>query len=167
MIVTEIARKYLGETEKPRNSGFNDAVFEAKMAAVGFVSGHAWCAYFAELVFKEAFPQMSRELNMLFSAGTVQTYRNFLMAGYPTSLKPKVDDLVIWQSYRDGKALSTGHAGIVSRADLDGWHFRSIEGNTSDEKSREGYIVAEHERSVLATVRNGLKVLGFVTIRPK
>lgn len=167
MIVSEVAKKYLGQTEKPKNTGFNDAVFNAKMAAVGFISGHAWCAYFAELVFKEALPQLYKDLDKLFSAGTIQTYRNFKEAGYPTSIRPKVDDLVIWQSYKDGKALTTGHAGIVSFADLDGWHFRSIEGNTSDEKSREGYIVAEHERSVLAEVKNGLKVLGFITILPK
>lgn len=164
MIVTEIARKYIGQTEKPQNAGFNDAVFQAKMAAVGFVSGHAWCAYFTELVFKEAFPQLHKELDKLFSASTITTYRNFRDAGYPISTRPKVDDLVIWQNYVDGKPQLTGHAGVVSWADVDGWHFRSIEGNTNDVGGREGYIVAEKKRSVLAKVDKGLKVLGFITI---
>lgn len=164
MVVSEVARKYIGQTEKPGNAGFNDAVFEAKMAAVGFISGHAWCSYFAELVFKEALPHKFAELDKLFSAGTIQTYRNFKEAGYPVSLTPKVDDLVIWQNYKNNKPLMTGHAGIVSFSAVDGWHFRSIEGNTSKGKSREGFIVAEHERSVLRDVKNGLKVLGFITI---
>lgn len=164
MIVTEVAKKYIGETETPRNSGFNNSIFEAKMVAVGFQEGHAWCAYFTELVFKEAYPQFAKELDKLFSASTIATFRNFKNAGYRISLEPQPDNLVIWQNYKDGVPQATGHAGIVSWVDIDKWHFRSIEGNTSSKGVREGYIVGEQSRKVLANVNDGLKVLGFITI---
>lgn len=159
----DVAQQYLGQTEKPGNMGFNDADFERKMKEVGFVKGHAWCAYFTELVFKEAYPEKFSELDKLFSGSTVQTFRNFRDAGYPIGHVPQPDALVIWQTIKNGKPQSTGHAGIVIEA-IDTWQFRSIEGNTNDGKGREGYIVATHRRKVLAEVTNGLKVLGFIQV---
>ena len=161
MTPSEVAKKYLGRTEKPGNAGFNDADFEIKMKQVGFVKGHAWCAYFAELVFKEAYPDKFRELDKLFSGSTIQTFRNFRDASYLIEHDPQPNTLVIWQSIKYGKPQPTGHAGIVVNVKST-WEFESIEGNTSDAKSREGYIVAKHERKIFADVTNGLKVLGFI-----
>lgn len=159
----DVAQKYIGQTEKPGNMGFNDADFERKMKEVGFVKGHAWCSYFCELVFKEAYPEIFPELDKLFSGSTIQTFRNFRDAGHIIGNIPQADTLVIWQTIREGKPQTTGHAGIVLEA-IDTWQFRSIEGNTNDGKGREGYIVATHRRKLLAEVHNGLKVLGFIQI---
>lgn len=164
MSVIEIAEKYIGETEKPGNMGFNDAEFEAKMKAVGFQKTHAWCAYFAELVFKEAYPEKFAELDKLFSAGTVQTFRNFKDASYLVGAVPHAGDLVIWQTQKDGKPQTTGHAGIVVEVkDIN--TFMSVEGNTNDGGGREGYIVAKRLRKVIPNVQNGLKILGFIQIK--
>lgn len=163
MSPSEIALTYLGQTEKPKNSGFSDAAFEKKMHEVGFVTGHAWCSYFCELVFKEAYPEKFEELNKMFSGSTIQTFRNFRDAAYPTGNIPRVNHLAIWQMYKEGKAQPTGHAGIVVSV-LDTWQFDSVEGNTSGAGSREGWIVARQHRKVLASVANGLKILGFVQI---
>lgn len=163
MTVVEIATKYIGQTEKPGNMGFNDDHFEAKMKAVGFVKTHAWCAYFAELCFKEAFPEKFQELDRLFSAGTIQTFRNFKDAAYLIGNVPHAGNLVIWQNMKEGKPLTTGHAGIVAEA-IDQDDFWSIEGNTNDAGGREGYIVAKRMRKVIPNVQNGLKILGFIQI---
>lgn len=163
MSPSEVARKYLGQTEKPGNMGFNDATFEKKMKEVGFVKGHAWCCYAMELVFKEAFPERFDELDKLFSGSTIQTFRNFRDSAYLINYVPALNNLVIWQRYVNGQPTPTGHAGVVSEV-VSTWEFKSIEGNTNDSKGREGYIVAEHERKVLADVKNGLKILGFIQI---
>lgn len=163
MTPSEVARKYLGQTEKPANSGFNDATFQEKMEEVGFQKGHAWCAYFAELVFKEAIPERFDELDTLFSGSTVLTFRNFKDAAFPIGHVPAMDHLVIWQTMKEGKAMATGHAGIVSEV-ISTWEFKSIEGNTNSQGGREGFEVAEKERKVFAEVKNGLKVLGFIMI---
>lgn len=163
MTPSQVAAQYLGKTEKPGNSGFTDADFEQRMSDVGFKKSHAWCAYFTELVFKEAYPAKFAELDKLFSASAVQTFRNFQKHGYIIKPIPVIDSLVIWQSYKKGVPQVTGHAGIVSKA-IDSWQFESIEGNTSSKGVREGYIVGPQKRKVLAEVTNGLKVMGFVII---
>lgn len=160
---SEVALQYIGQTEKPKNSGFTDQDFERKMRQVGFQMGHAWCSYFCELVFKEAFPEKFFELDKLFSGSTVDTFDNFKDAAYPIGYAPQINTLVIWQSMKDGKPLRTGHAGIVVSV-KDTWQFESVEGNTTGGGSREGWIVAKHERKVLADVQNGLKILGFIEI---
>jgi hypothetical protein len=163
MTPQEIAIKYIGETEKPGNMGFNDAEFEKKMKAVGFQKTHAWCAYFTELVFKEAFPERFKELDKLFSAGTIQTFRNFRDASYPVSNVPKEGNLVIWQTFKNGEPQTTGHAGVVVQV-VDNDTFYSVEGNTNDGGGREGYIVAKKLRNFIPNVQNGLKVLGFIKV---
>lgn len=157
------AQKYLGKTEKPGNMGFHDPVFESEMREEGWQTGWAWCAVFCKVVYKNCYPEKSKELDRLFSPSTIQTFRNFRDAGYPIGHVPQPDSLVIWQTMKDGKPQSTGHAGIVLEV-IDTWQFRSIEGNTNDGKGREGYIVATHRRKVLAEVTNGLKVLGFIQV---
>lgn len=159
---SEVAKQYIGFEEKPANTGFKNAEFEKKMKAVGFESGHAWCAYFAELCFKEAYPEKNKELDKLFSASAVQTFFNFQKAGYKISATPVADSLVIWQNQKAGKPMWNGHAGIVSEV-IDKATFRSIEGNTNDDGSREGYEVALKKRTT-GTKLNGLQVLGFVII---
>ena len=55
--IVEIAMNYLGQEEVSGNMGFEDDEFEKKMKAVGWEKGQAWCAYFAELVWKEAYKE--------------------------------------------------------------------------------------------------------------
>lgn len=161
MSVIEIAKKYIGQTEKPANSGFSDAEFEKKMKAVGFEKGHAWCSYFAELCFKEAFPERAKELDKLFSASAVQTFKNFKEAGFAISSDPEPGNLVIWQNFTQGIPQWSGHVGIVTSEMANG--FTSVEGNTNDSGGREGYIVAEKIRTVNRKP-NGLNVMGFIRI---
>lgn len=158
--VVSIAKKYLGEREESGNMGFKNPEFEAKMKAVGFQDGHAWCCLYAEMVFKEALPEKFKELDKLFSASCVQTFKNFENAKYPVHALPRPGYLVLWQSIKEGKPQPTGHAGIVTSLKST-WEFSSIEGNTSEAGSREGVIVGINERKVLKDVWNGLKVIGF------
>ena len=132
------------------------------MVAVGFEKKQAWCSYFAELVAKESLPDKVKELDKLFSASAVQTFKNFQSAGYEISKIPVLDSVVIWQNYEDNNAQWTGHAGIVSKV-INTSSFQSIEGNTNDKGGREGYIVAEKIRSTLKK-KSGLNVMGFIII---
>jgi hypothetical protein len=169
--LVEVARKYIGQTEKPGNAGFTDSGFEAKMKAVGFHKGDSWCSYMQELNCKEAYPEKFAEFDKLFSANANKTFENFRDESYPVAYKPQVGYLVFWVLMKDDKPVYTvwnnerwyhGHIGVVSEVAPDGWHFKSIEGNTNDVGGREGYIVAERQRVHLAEVKNGLKITGFV-----
>lgn len=151
----EIAKKFIGQKEKPGNDFDDNTPLGKILKEAGHKDGEAWCCYFAEAVFVET-------LRSLFSASTVQTFQNFKDAGYEITDIPQVGSLVIWQRYKDGKATWQGHAGIVSKVNQDG-SFQTIEGNTNSSGSREGDSVQEKNRSNIKT-DNGLNVLGFIKI---
>ena len=157
--------RHLGQKEKKGNSGFQDPAFEKEMREEGFQTGWAWCQVFCRLVYMNCYPEKAEEFKQLFSPSTVQTFRNFRDAAYPIGYVPQLDSMVIWQTYKKGQAMPTGHAGIVCKVKST-WEFESVEGNTSGSGSREGWIVGKHERKVFADVENGLKVLGFVHVAP-
>jgi len=158
-----IAQQYIGQKEKPNNSGFQDPKFEADMRALGeWVPSYAWCACFCQMVFRKAYPERSEELRRLFDPSTRKTFDNFRTADFKISQKPVLGALVIWASYKGGIMQWTGHAGIVSEV-VNENIFKSIEGNTSGAGSRNGDRVAENTRNC-SVKSNGLNVMGFIEI---
>lgn len=155
------AKSYLGKREKKANSGFEDPEFEAEMIEEGWQKGWSWCCLFAKVVYKNVIPHKAKAFDKLFSPSCVQTFKNFENAKYPIHALPRPGYLVLWQSIKDGKPQTTGHAGIVTELKST-WEFKSIEGNTSIAGSREGIAVGENDRKVLKDVWSGLKVLGFI-----
>lgn len=151
----DIAKHYVFQKEKPGNDFDIDTPLGKILKEAGHKDGEAWCAYFMEGVFVET-------LRALFSASTVQTFHNFKNAGYEISRTPKIGSLVVWQNYKDGKPLWSGHAGVVTGVQSDGTFF-TIEGNTNSSGSREGTSVQEKMRRNENT-DNGLNILGFVEV---
>ena len=110
------ANSLVGQTEVKGNLGFTDEQFQTMMEAVGWKRGEAWCAYFAELVWKLVnvhTPKINKELDKLFSGSTVQTWKNFLDSDWINSEEAVKGALVIWQKYKNGEPQWSGHAGIV------------------------------------------------------
>lgn len=160
----EIARNYLGKTEKPGNAGFNDPEFEKDMIKYGeWQPGYAWCACFAQMVFRKCFPEISDALKKLFDPSTRKTMLNFQEAGYTTFTEPFVGALVIWGQYSKGKLLWNGHAGIVSQV-FSKTDFAAVEGNTAKSGSRNGDRVYEHTTRNTKKKKDGLVVLAFFKI---
>src|SRR5687767_6577875 len=112
--VVDVAKKYIGIQELPKNSGWSDEAFQRKMEEVGWQKSQAYCCYLTELCFKEANQKDWWKLEKLFSGSTVQTFDNFKKAGYKISDKPFVGALVIWQTQKNGVPQWSGHAGIVT-----------------------------------------------------
>ena len=161
--IVQTANSFLGQEEIRGNLGFKDKTFEEYMAAVGWKKKQAWCSYFVELVWKLAFvhdQNLIRELNRLFSASAVETWVFFLSSDWITSNIPSEGSLAVWQKYKKGVSHWSGHIGIV--ISHDDKHFTTIEGNTNDDGSREGYEVAEKHRKYSWKVNNGLRLLGFI-----
>lgn len=158
--IVAIAQGYIGQTEKPGNAGFNNAAFEAKIKQTGWAKGQSWCAYFCELVWKEAYTGtgLTTALDKLFSASATATFANFkASANFKVVAKPVPGAVAIWR-YGNGWQ---GHAGIVSRVEAD--TFYCIEGNTNDAGGREGYMVAQRKRKLNEPFKaKGLNLLGFV-----
>jgi len=163
--VVDVALKYVGQKEKINNSGFNDYEFEDRMEKVGWKQGQAWCAYFTELVYKEAFPERFNELDKLFSGGAVATYNNFFNSpNFICNDKPEPGAIVIWQYYKNSVPHWSGHAGIVK--EVFEKEFSTIEGNTNSEGGREGIEVSEKLRMIdFRKKQQGLVLKGFIKIK--
>ncbi len=167
-IIVDRALQYVGERELKNNSGFENEIFWLKMEGVGFDVGEAWCALFAELVWREAYGCYNSlhdsALERLFSESAVQTFNNFKSSTWITGLEPAPGDLVIWQMYKDNRPHWSGHAGIVTKV-LTG-SFDSVEGNTNSSGGREGVEVAIKRRALnFDKKEHGLVLKGFV--KPK
>ena len=163
--IVEVANGFLGQQEISGNMGFEDSVFEKKMKAIGWEKTQAWCAYFTELVWKEAYkefkPELLVDLDKLFSATAIRCWTNFNKdERFKCDKIPQPGDIVIWQHYNDGKPDWRGHAGIVAVVS-DDW-FVSIEGNTNSAGGREGIEVAKQKRRLLFNVKQGLRLKGFI-----
>ena len=166
--IVSIAREYLGEKELKGNSGFHDEEFERRMDAVGWKLGQAWCAYFSELVWKQAYnlwdATLFTRLDKLFSASAVETFKNFSKTkDFIVSNKPIKGALMVWRNYKNGKPHWTGHVGIVELVDHKNKRVVTIEGNSNSDGGREGIEVANQMRSIeIKEIQNGLVLLGFV-----
>jgi hypothetical protein len=161
--IVKIAESYIGKTEKPGNKGFNDPEFERKMRAVGFLPGHAWCAYFGELVWTEAYAghKMLPVITRLFSPSAVSTFSNFSNSKHFMISPdiPTLGALAIWR-YGDGWQ---GHLGVVTAFDIKNNRMVTADGNTNDKGGREGYIVANRPRRIIRPhSKTDLNLLGFV-----
>jgi hypothetical protein len=169
----DVAKNYINIKELPQNSGFENTEFQSKMEKIGWLKGEAWCATFAKLVFSEAYEgDMTRlvEINQLFSKSAVKTYYNFDESDWKTQnpdgspiMIPQVGALAVW---RMGMGVS-GHIGIVTEV-LDNKQFKSIEGNTNNDGSREGIAVLERIRTANRSFGlRQLNLLGFILPKPK
>lgn len=164
--LANIARSYIGEKEISGNKGFENSHFESLMQKMGWKKFQAWCVYFGESVWKEGYEgneHIIKDLDNLFSASAVQTWKNFYNSKrWESSQDPVKGALAIWQRYKDGKKTWMGHLGIVE--DYFSVFLTTIDGNTSG-GLREGDRVDSVTRKYNRNLENGLNLLGFV--RPK
>jgi len=159
-----VAESYLGQEEISGNKGFKNTAFQKKMKDCGWELGQAWCSYFAELVWKEAFGKshpLYAKIDRLFSPSATATFANFKghnTHNFESGVVPKIGALVVWKYGNSWK----GHIGVVTEI-IDSKTFRAIEGNTNNSGSREGIMVAKKTRSLGLPHKNkGLNLLGFI-----
>ena len=134
--VIEKAISQIGVQEIPENSNAGPAV-EKYLKSVGLGKGYSWCLAFVFWCTKEASKELG-VLNPLFkTAGVLHAWNNTPLEN--RFALPQAGDIFIMDF---GKGQ--GHTGIVEKVvGLDVW---TIEGNTNDEGSREGYEVCRRRR---------------------
>ena len=160
--IVKIAKGYVGQHEIKNNGGFISPDFDAKMRSIGFQTGHAWCSYFAELVWRDAYAGYSDIQSIIAkncSASSYKTLMNFTKLGMATK-EPKVGAIVIWRKKKNNAYTLLGHVGIVTEVHED--YFVSVEGNTNVAGSREGEVVAEKKRSYSWNKSTGLELSAFI-----
>jgi hypothetical protein len=160
------AKWYVGQMEKPGNSGFKDPSFEKEMVAAGWLKGDPWCATFQKMVFRKLFTgDLLAAVNHQFNASAKQTADRVKAAGvFETGTVPEPGAVVL---FLHGHG-PTGHAGMVETVDFKTNTMHCIEGNTNASGSREGNIVASKPRTITrAFSADGLNVYLYIYPRLK
>lgn len=130
MTIIEIARTQLGVQEIPKGQNKGKDI-EKYLASVGIYQPAAWCMAFVYWVVQEYCNQYKRP-NPLFRTGGVKN--QWIMRRVLRVDKPQPGDIFIIIN-EDG----TGHAGFVEYVKPD--TIFTIEGNSNETGSREGYMV--------------------------
>lgn len=133
----DIAISQLGVQEAPghKNSG-NDV--EKYLKSVGLGPGFSWCMAFVYWCHIQAAEAMGRKVLMYKTGGVLEQWRQ-RKTNYKV-ITPQPGDVFI-MDYGKGQ----GHTGIVVKVNEDGT-IDTIEGNTNDDGSREGYEVCRRKR---------------------
>lgn len=143
MTPLEVAISQIGKQEQPHGSNWGPDV-QKYLASVGIKFPAAWCMAFVYWCV-----QQSGVPNALKKTGGVMMQWNSVPPG--SKVKVPQPGYIFIMDY--GKGL--GHTGFVEK--VEGASIHTIEGNTNDEGSREGYEVCRKIRAIS-------KCKGFVKI---
>jgi len=136
--VLNIARSQLGVQEQPKNSNAGKQV-EAYLKSVGLGKGYAWCMAFVYWCVLRVYEKKGLKHPLKKTGGVKDQY----IASKALRVNiPLAGDIFII-IYSNG----TGHAGFVEKL-LPNGLIQTIEGNTNDEGSREGYEVCRRTRKI-------------------
>ena len=147
MTSIEVAISQLGVSERPEHDN-KGAEVEKYLASVGLAGGYSWCMAFVYWCTIEA-AKSQGTLPPLKKTGGVLAQWNSINAKFKF-LKPRAGDIFI-MDFGGGK----GHTGFVES--VVGDRIMTIEGNSNDDGSREGYEVCRKP--------NGRKIsscIGFI-----
>lgn len=131
----EVATSQLGVQEIPKGSNAGPAV-ESYLHSVGLGKGYSWCMAFVYWCVNKSCVELKLK-NPLSKTGGVLNQWNLRPTLRVTT--PKPGDIFIMEF---SKGL--GHTGIIEK--VSGNTLYTIEGNTNDEGSREGYEVCRKTR---------------------
>jgi hypothetical protein len=145
--VLEIARQELGQQEDPKIPNWGDAP-QKYLKSVGINFPASWCMAFSYWCVNEASKSLGL-FNPLIRTGGVLDQWNKV----PSARKKKLPNIGSIFIMDFGRGL--GHTGIVT--EIIGDKIKTIEGNSNDEGSREGYEVCERTREIS-------KCKGFINI---
>ena len=147
-LALSIARSQNGVQEQPKNSNAGEAV-EKYLKSVGLGKGFAWCMAFVYWSVKSASTQLNVENPLIKTGGVLKMWNDKKELRVTT---PQPGDIFIMDF---GKGV--GHAGFVI-ALLPNGKLHTIEGNTNDEGSREGYEVAERKDRKVSSMKGFLRI---------
>ncbi|MBP4140024.1 CHAP domain-containing protein [Flavobacterium geliluteum] len=143
----EIAQSQISVQEIPKNSNAGPAV-EKYLKSVGLGKGYAWCMAFVYWSIKSASIELNVTNPLAKTAGVLDMY-NKMKNKRVTN--PQPGDFFVMDF---GKGA--GHTGFVEKL-LPNGKLQTIEGNTNDEGSREGYEVARRSDRKISQMKGFIR----------
>lgn len=141
------ATSQLGVTEIPKGSNSGPEV-EIYLKSVGLGKGYSWCMAFVFWCVQQASTKASTTNPLKKTGGVLEQWNSRPKLHVET---PQPGDIFI-MDFGHGK----GHTGIVESVRQDGT-IKTIEGNTNDDGSREGYEVCRRIRKI-STCKGFLRI---------
>lgn len=144
MIVVLEGEDYIEHAKETEGENRGPAV-EWFLEAAGIDTPEAWCAAFVNRIAEIACSKKNirSPLERVPLQGYVQSYVDYGKSRDWVVEEPGFGDL--FAIYHAGKRRYA-HIGIVADAFAPGGRFRTVEGNSNDEGSREGYEVCANQR---------------------
>jgi hypothetical protein len=156
-LALKMAQAQVGQSEEPKGSNSGRMVNEY-LRSVGLPPGNAWCQAFVYWCYAEA-ARCLKLLNPVAHSGSVaecwHKAPQKLLVGVarqnPTIIKPGWQFILLF-------ANNTGHTGIIERVEAAGAEtiLHTIEGNSNNDGSRDGYAVVRHTRKLTEKSLAGL-----------
>ncbi len=153
-LALSIAISQLGQQEEPKGSNKGPMV-DKYLASVGLNPGYAWCQAFVFWCYQEAAKMMKGKVPVIRTAGVqacwVKTDASMKITRKaaitnPGLIRPGMQFILFFNG-------GTGHTGIVER--LEGNIIHTIEGNSNNNGSREGFAVVRHTRTIADSALQG------------
>lgn len=136
-----IAVTQIGVQEQPKNSNTGPQV-NAYLRRVGLSPGFSWCMAFVYWVVDEAAQELGIINPLIRTGGVLRQYNETTLRKLPArSTAIKAGDIFIMDFGR-----GMGHTGFIEK--IENGIIYTIEGNTNDDGSREGYEVARRKRPI-------------------
>lgn len=136
------ATSQLGVCEKPKGSNGGPEVTQY-LKSIGLGAGYAWCMAFVYWCVNKAAAEMEVKNPLVKTGGVMLQWETTKLRKIPNratgGVKP--GDIFIMEF-----AHGTGHTGFVQK--IENGLVHTIEGNTNDDGSREGYEVAHRTRTI-------------------
>ena len=137
----QIALTKNGVCENPKGSNAGAEV-EMFLKSVGLGKGYAWCMAFVYWCVQNACKDLNVQNPLIKTAGVLRQWDETTCRKQPkTSRAVKAGDIFIMEFSK-----GAGHTGFVEK--VAGSLIYTIEGNTNDDGSREGYEVARRQRPI-------------------
>ncbi|SEW01968.1 CHAP domain-containing protein [Chitinophaga sp. YR573] len=136
-----IALTQVGVQEQPKGSNSGEKV-NMYLASVGLKPGYSWCMAFVYWCASQAALQLDIKNPLIKTGGVLRQWNeNTLRKLVNRSSSVSPGDIFIMDT---GKG--TGHTGLVKS--ISRGLIETVEGNTNDDGSREGYEVCIRHRSI-------------------
>lgn len=145
----EIALSQEGIAEMPKGTNKGPEV-EMYLRSVGLGGGYPWCMAFVYWCVDRACKEGGWHNPLLKSGGVMHQWNNGNFRRIPKTGNVEPGDIFIMQF-----SHGTGHTGFVTKVNKG--TVETIEGNTNDDGSREGYEVAKRTR-IISSIAGFIKL---------
>jgi hypothetical protein len=153
----EIAITQLGVTEDKAHTNKGDSIKYQEAVGLGSKGGYAWCAAFTYWCYLQASKQLGVTNPVVKTGGVLDRWNRTDKTKKVTKEQVMKNQVAITpgSEFVMKYSSTTGHIGVVER--MEGDNIYTIEGNTNDESSRDGYEVCRRVRKM-----SDPKLIGFI-----